>query len=225
MYKIYNRADLQYFVKANKSELETLLAECRAFFILREREGKTGNEAVRFMSNHGKMDWLRKLVANGLEHVEKLPCYKRDVTLLRAMYLIEAQCKGDMQKPKTKAYWRVHGQTDSYCFDNFNSNSIHLMTLGEQNTPRTATLTFDLEQKRWIVNPGVLAAYFPSLDKILTAMSTCYDIPVTKYALNCPWAFADLSTVFNKSLTGGFTPRDIDKLRWACIHLLDGSML
>lgn len=108
MYKIYSRTGLINFVKANKSELETLLAECRAFFILREREGKTGNEAVRFMSNHGKMDCLRKLVANGLEHVKKLPCYKRDVALLRAMYIIEAECRGDMQKPKTRPFFRVH---------------------------------------------------------------------------------------------------------------------
>ena len=226
MYKIYRRADLVHFAKTNKVNLQTLLDECRAFMKYAEEKSLSWNEEVRFMSNHARMDYLRNVMACGLKYVEKLPCYKRDVPLLRAMYLIEAQCKGDMEKPKTRPYWMVHGSNDRYCFDNFNSNSIHLMTLGEQGMPRTATLTYDTEQKKWICNPGVLAAYFPSLDKVFTDMSIgCYDIPVTKYALNCPWAFADLSTVFNKSLQNGFTPRDIDKLRWACVHLLDGSML
>ena len=224
MYKIYNRADLIYFANTNKDNLQNLLDECRAFMKHADERSFSWTEKVKFMSNYAKMDWLRSQLNDSLKHVEKLPCYKRDVPLLRAMYLIEAQCKGDMQKPKTRPYWMVHGSNDKYCFDNFNSNSIHLMTLGEQGMPRTATLTFDTEQKKWIVNPGALATYFPSLDKILTDMSTCYDIPVTKYALNCPWAFSDLSTVFNKSLTGGFTPRDIDKLLWACMHLLNNMI-
>lgn len=221
MYKIYNRIAMLNFVKANKSDIEALRDECRAFLKYADEKSILWAEIVKFMSYHAKMDGLRQFIADNLEHVGKLPCYKKDVPFLRAMCIIEAQCKGDMGKPKTKAYWRVHGQTDKYCFDNFNSNSIHLMTLGELGIPRTTTLTYDTEQKKWIVNPGVLSAYFPSLDKILTAMSTCYSIQVTKYALKCPWVFADLSRVFNKSLSGGFTPRNIDKLLSACIHLLN----